>query len=128
MADDTQVIVQRVRFTGDRTGLAAIAVKGFGQVVVGQVIEVTEAEAERYTALLPTRTKPLSDFKLVGSSYAVSAAEAQEHRTTRTPRPDQDDQDAETESDAAATDAAAEGKDKVAVEDDTKAKGHAKKA
>ena len=63
---------QRVRFTGKRTGLEAIQIKGIGLVHVGDVIEVSEEEAERWTTLLPMRDgKEGADFVKSGGPTSV---------------------------------------------------------
>jgi len=46
---------QHIMFTGERTGLEAIGVKGHGTVSIGDVIEVPAEQAARWTALLPMR-------------------------------------------------------------------------
>lgn len=75
---------QKVRFTGKRTGMEAIRIKGFGLVQQGDIIEVSAETAERYTAPQPTGDgKEASDFSKVGGSYkrdeeAVAATEGKQ--------------------------------------------------
>jgi hypothetical protein len=64
---------QKVKFTGKRTGLEAIRVKGYGLVEKGQTIETSVEEAERWTTPHPTRDgSSASDFSKVGGSYKKS--------------------------------------------------------
>lgn len=61
---------QRVRFTGKRTGMEAIAIKGVGVVAVGDVIEISADEAEAWTTDLPMRNGETgSDWAKVGGVY-----------------------------------------------------------
>lgn len=81
MADEPKVLVQRVRFTGKRTGLESIAIKGYGRVSQGQTIEVTAEEAERYTAKLPMRNgEEGSDFSKVGGEFEVDKSDVLNRR------------------------------------------------
>lgn len=81
MADKDQVLLQRVRFTGKRTGLASIVVDGYGRVSVGNVIEVTVDEAERYTAKRLMRDgKEAADFSKVGGEFSVDKSEVMDRR------------------------------------------------
>jgi hypothetical protein len=67
---------QRVRFTGKRTGLESIAIKGIGIIQQGDVIEVSLEEAERWTAELPMRDdKTGSDFVKSGGPISVDKDE-----------------------------------------------------
>jgi len=67
---------QRVKFTGDRTGMEAISVPGIGLVEKGDTIELLADEAEAYTAELPMADgKTGSDFKAVGEVYKVDLDE-----------------------------------------------------
>lgn len=71
---------QRVRFTGKRTGLESIAVKGIGRVAKGEQIEVSVEEADRFTAELPMRDDKVgSDFVTVGEPFKVDADEVALH-------------------------------------------------
>lgn len=81
MADESKVLLQRVRFTGKRTGLESIVVKGFGRVHTGQTFEVLVPVAEQYTAPLPMRDgKEGSDFAKVGDEFSVPESELVERR------------------------------------------------
>lgn len=72
---------QRVRFTGKRTGLAAISIKGVGVVEKGDTIEVSEDEAEAWTTDLPMRDgKEGSDWTKVGSVYKLDEGEVAQKR------------------------------------------------
>lgn len=71
---------QKVRFTGKRTGLESITIKGIGPVSAGQQIEVPLEQAERWTQPLPTGDgKEASDFALVGEPFSVDEDEGLEH-------------------------------------------------
>lgn len=84
---------QLVRFTGERTGLESIRIKGVGQILVGQEFEVSREEADRLTTLLPMRGgKTGSDFKKVDKGPASA-----EHKTpseTKEPKPSTDESSA----------------------------------
>ena len=70
---------QKVRFTGKRTGLEATRVPGHGIVKVGDVIEVSAEQAERWTADVPMRDdKEGSDWAKSGGSYKQSTEKTQE--------------------------------------------------
>jgi hypothetical protein len=67
---------QKVRFTGKRTGLERLAIKSFGLVEVGDIIEVDGDVAERWLQELPTADgKTASDFAAVEPSDEHSDAE-----------------------------------------------------
>jgi hypothetical protein len=80
MTDEDMVLVQRIRFTGGRTHLESVSIKGIGRIAVGQTIEVSLDEAERYTTMLPTRDGEATDFEKVGGEYAVAQSEIAERR------------------------------------------------
>lgn len=92
MADTEKVLVQRVKFTGKRTGLDSIAVKGYGRVPVGATIEVTADEAERYTAKLPTSDGEASDFTKVGGEFEVEKSEVMNRRMASRDKLDNDEE------------------------------------
>lgn len=70
---------QRVRFTGKRTGLESIAIKGIGRVHQGDVIEVSLDEAERWTEEVPMRDDKVgSDWVKSGGPISVDADELPE--------------------------------------------------
>lgn len=72
---------QRVRFTGKRTGLKSIAVKGVGVVHQGDVIEVSLEEAERWTEPVPMRDgEKGTDWTKSGGPLKVDADEVAERR------------------------------------------------
>jgi len=57
-----------IKFTGERTGMTAIAVPKFGSLQRGDVIEVSPEQAESWTTKLPTATGELeADFAYVGA-------------------------------------------------------------
>lgn len=67
---------QKVKFTGKRTGLEAIAIKGIGRVEAGETIEIDSELAEQWTQKLPMRDdKTGSDWSKVGGSFSVSEDE-----------------------------------------------------
>lgn len=68
---------QRVRFTGKRTGREDMPVKGIGIVTVGDVVEVSLDEAERWTTELPMADgKEAADFVKVGGPVSVDESKA----------------------------------------------------
>jgi hypothetical protein len=72
---------QKVRFTGKRTGLDAIRVKGYGLVHQGQSIEVSVDQAEAWTTPLTTGDgKEASDFVKVGGTVKRTAEEVEEQK------------------------------------------------
>jgi len=100
-----QTTLQRVRFTGKRTGLETIAVKGIGRVSVGQTIEVSEEEAENWTAPVPMRDgKEGSDFVKVGGPFKVDRNEVMNRRVSQREKLDskaEDDQPEEVNTEMA---------------------------
>ena len=70
---------QKVRFTGKRTGLDAIRVRGYGIVSKGEIIEIDADQADEWTAELPMRDgKTGSDWANSGASYKQSEEKTQE--------------------------------------------------
>lgn len=70
---------QRVRFTGKRTGLEAIVIKGVGVVSQNQQIEITVEQADRWTTPLPMADdKEGTDWITVGEPFSVDEDEAAE--------------------------------------------------
>jgi hypothetical protein len=64
---------QKVRFTGKRTGRDSMPVKGVGVIEVGDVIEVSAEDAERWTTELPMRDGEMkADFVKVGGPVTVT--------------------------------------------------------
>lgn len=71
---------QKIRFTGKRTGLESIMVKGVGRVEAGQQIEVDADLAERWTTEMPMADGKMgSDFSKIGSPYKLDSEEVAEH-------------------------------------------------
>lgn len=61
---------QKVRYTGKRTGLQAMSLGVYGVVSVGDTVEVTEDEAERWSTELPMADGKMgSDFTKVGDAF-----------------------------------------------------------
>lgn len=72
MANDN---LQRIRFTGHRTGMTTMSVKGHGAVSQGDVIEVSSEQAERWTTPLPMRDgKEGSDWTTASSGTSKKEA------------------------------------------------------
>lgn len=71
---------QKVKFTGNRTGLEAIGLAGYGIVKVGDTIEVDADVAERWTEKLPMADDKMgSDFTKMGGSYKVKDEDVDAH-------------------------------------------------
>lgn len=67
---------QRVRFTGKRTGLDSVAIKGIGRVYKGDQFEASVEDADRWTEELPMADGKLgSDFAKVGDSFKAGSDE-----------------------------------------------------
>ena len=74
MATEHQRRYVQVRFTGARTGLGAIVIKGVGRVSQGEQFSATEDDAARYATPLVTRTGFASDFEIVPEAAETEVA------------------------------------------------------
>lgn len=95
---------QKVKFTGDRTGLERIRLPRYGTISAGDEVLIEVSQAEAWTAELPTRELDedgqqvlKSDFEAVGSAQELDRREynraVQEARQDAADRKAKDDGD-----------------------------------
>lgn len=69
--------MQKVRFTGKRTGLDAYVIPNVGRVGLGDTVEVDEETADQWTRPLPTADgSEKSDFEKVGKPKSEGSTES----------------------------------------------------